>query len=777
MRSERYKAKFIEKTLPLKETNRDGELEAGFKVFKAYFDPKLRNIHTWFARRPAGVARVLNLASVLGTSVSLTTFNNIVGFTSTEEARKRKMPPLLFYTTPKREGISKVLRETQTRDSRNIVVVDPMAGGGSIPLESLRLGFRTIAIEYNPVAYLILKATMEFPAKYASAGLFKETLKVAKEFIAKAKEEISKYYGEDAVNYIFARGVRCPFCRGLIPVQGVAPEITKASRFKNRYLQVEFNKEKKVFYVKTTDTKPVKPFEKRSDNIKCPYCDKWFQLRGKAKAGQTAFDRWFQEHAKLMRNVVEELEQVTPEMEDRLLELHIPLVKQVGSTFVAAWNNENEKKRFLQAFRDLSNEILELQDYIPIDEIPVENKWASTARNKGLTHWYMLFNPRQLLTVAKLSKLVAEIAEQLASKSGEFGAAVALYLAFAVDKILDYNTIATSWHIGRAVIRNTLTSLGLSFRQEYCEMIVTLPERSLEWALEPRIAESDKLTKTAGGILPLLKFLCDEFRNVNLDDRITVCLGDATRLSEILGMSTVDVVNVDPPYFEQVIYSDRSEFFWVILRRSLAPVLELLFKPGHRLAGWSWTSSKVPREREVVTYDKRDSSGRFKRFFKEFVRETYKVLKDDGVLVLWFTHPTDIAWKTIGESLYDTGYVVSKVWPVKTEMKTRFKKQIHGIAQETSLIIVARKYNRKRLVEVGADVRRSLLNHPRFIEIAKEVVEEARKVSREAGVSPADMMALMLGSALSVATRFEIPGLVRFDKLFDAAATKVDELF
>ena len=166
----RYEAKFIEKLLPLKETNRDGELEAGFKVFKAYFDPKLRNIHTWFARRPAGVARVLNLASVLGTSVSLTTFNNIVGFTSTEEARKRKMPPLLFYTTPKREGISKVLRETQARDPRNIVVVDPMAGGGSIPLESLRLGFRTIAIEYNPVAYLILKATMEFPAKYASAG-------------------------------------------------------------------------------------------------------------------------------------------------------------------------------------------------------------------------------------------------------------------------------------------------------------------------------------------------------------------------------------------------------------------------------------------------------------------------------------------------------------------------------------------------------------------------------------------------------------------------------
>ena len=760
--------RLIEKSLPLSKLNTLSSKESSFIRI-----PKIHNIHTWFARRPAGASRILTLASILPSNTSLEPVEQMSGVYDAFSKGK-----VIYMTRPRRKIMEEITKKLAGKELSNFVVLDPMAGGGSIPLESLRLGFRTIAIEYNPVAYLVLKATVEFPAKYADAGLFEETLETAKEFIARAREELGKYYGEDAENYIFARGVRCPFCRGLIPVQGVAPEITKASRFKSRYLQVEFNKEKKVFYVKTTDTKPSKPFEKRKNNIKCPYCGKWFQLRGKAKTGQTAFDRWFQEHAKLMKSVVEELEQVTPEMEDRLLELHIPLVKQVGNTFVVVWNNEEEKKRFLQAFRDLSNEILELQDYIPIDEIPVENKWASTARNKGLTYWYMLFNPRQLLTIAKLSKLVAEMAEQLASKNGEFGAAVALYLALAIDKMVDYNTIATKWQ-GSAFktgIGNTMRGEStLDFRQEYCE--IKRIDLALEWTLELHIAESGKLTKTAGGILPVLKFLCDEFRNVNLGDRVAVYLGDATRLSEILGVSTIDVINVDPPYFEQVIYSDRSEFFWVILRRSLAPVLELLFKPGHRLAGWSWTSSKVPREREVVTYDKRDSSGRFRKFFKEFIRETYKVLKDDGVLVLWFTHPTDVAWRTVGESLYDAGYVVSKVWPLQTEMKTRYKRQVNVIAQETSLIIVARKYNRKRLVEVGADVRRGLLNHPRFVEIVKEVVEEARKVSREAGVSPADMMALMLGSALSVATRFEIPGLVRFDKLFDAAATKVDELF
>jgi putative DNA methylase len=159
----------------------------------------------------------------------------------------------------------------------------------------------------------------------------------------------------------------------------------------------------------------------------------------------------------------------------------------------------------------------------------------------------MLFNPRQLLTLAKLSKLVAETAEELTSKNGEFGAVVALYLAFAADKIADYNTLATSWDPSRTKIRDTLRGEStIDFRLEYCE----------------------KSSRIAGGILPVLKFLCNEFQGAGIGDRVSVYLGDATNLSSLLGSGSVDLVNVDPPYFEQVIYSDKSEFLWVILRRA-----------------------------------------------------------------------------------------------------------------------------------------------------------------------------------------------------------------
>jgi adenine-specific DNA methylase len=782
----------------LKEINLDAIIEAGFKgldkerrqeYFKVFsvkpmvVGPRLRNIHTWFARRPCSAARTLTLSATVGSRIAYDVFLEALGFGKSMYLAGRKFgSSLLFYAKPNKTMIEKVISENLGKQTSDVTVLDPMAGGGSIPLEAARLGFRTIAVEYNPVAYLILKASVEFPAKYADAGLFEETLKASKEFIRRARDELGRYYGEDAENYIFARGVRCPFCDGLIPIQGVEPVITKASGFKKRYLKITYDKAKKSFSAETTDKAiPSGTIAKRGNNIRCPYegCGRWFQLRGRAKEDTTAFDRWFLEHAKLMESIVEGFAPITSDVEEKLLDLHIPLIKQTGNSFQAIWEDESERRKFVGSLKALSDELFELQGFIPLDEIPEENVWASTARNKGLLKWYMLYNPRQLLAIAKLSKIIAGMADELVSKNGKFGAAVVAYLAFALDKVADYNTIATKWQGSqfKTGIGNTLRGEStLDFRNEYCE--IKRVDEALAWALEPDVAESGGLTKTAGGILPVLRFLCDEFRGSNVGDHVHVYLGDATQLSTLLPLKSVDVINVDPPYFEQVIYSDRSEFFWVILRRALAPVLELLFKPGMKLSNWSWTSPTVPREREVVAYDKEDSQGRFKRFFNEFVGETAKVLRDDGVLVLWFTHPTAQAWRVVSEALYQHGYVVPKVWPLQTEMPTRFKKQVNVVAQEMSLVIVGRKYSRQKLLEVSPqNVKASLIENPLFAKTVEEAVEGTRKVIVESNVSSADAAALMFGTALSVASRFELPIGAKFQDLYDAAITAVVSRF
>ena len=785
--------RLIEEKLPLGEINLDSSIESSFKqvpkeVREEYtkkFDvkpmvvgPRLRSIHTWFARRPAGPARALTLASILPNKIDSETYFNLLGFGNLKETEKRYGGALLFYTTPNRQKITEILQQELGKSPKEITVLDPMAGGGSIPLESLRLGFNTISLDYNPVAYLIQKATIEFPAKYADSGLFEETLKYAKILIQRARNELSKFYGEDAENYVFARGIKCPHCGGIIPVQGVSPEITKKVSFSGRFLKITYDRDAKTFHAETTDEEITeRPFEKRGFEAKCPYCGNWFRLKGSSKNVSTAFDKWFKEHAQLMEEVVEGFAIVTPELEERLLQLHIPLIKQSGKSFIAIWDDEAEKEKFLSAFRALSENLDDLYDYIPLDPISRENKWASGAYNKGLTKWYMLFNPRQLLVISTLSKIIAEIAEEISSKNGEeFAAAVATYLAFALDKLVDYNTMATMWHKSGAKLTNTLRGEStIDFRSEYAEIVATLPKRSLEWTLEPHIVESEKLTRTRGGILPVLKFLTDQFRGANLGDRIRIYNGDATKLSSFLD-TRVDLINVDPPYFEQVIYSDKSEMFWIILRHSLKPVLPVLFN-GLRHEKWSYTSPTVPREKEVVTRDKRDKKNRFRKLFKEFMNETVKVLKDDGRLVLWFTHPTDLAWRTLGEGLYEAGYVVTKVYPLQTEMRTRYKKQVNAVAQEMSLIIVAKKGERTTLSDVYRKaIKESLLENPHFIKKVKKVVEDSRKIAREVSASPADTISLMFGSALSVATAFRVPD-VGFEPIYDAAITLIMDEF
>jgi len=175
--------KLIEKEFPLKEANLIAEYEMTFKYVKKEFRkrveellkssqllkfrgiPKIHNLMYYPARIPPSATRAVTLASVLDYSPSIDkeAFLKAIGLENARKlARESGILVTLYMADPNRELVKKLLK----KDPKEVLVVDPMAGGGSIPLESLRLGFRTIAGDYNPLAYLILRATIEFPAKY-----------------------------------------------------------------------------------------------------------------------------------------------------------------------------------------------------------------------------------------------------------------------------------------------------------------------------------------------------------------------------------------------------------------------------------------------------------------------------------------------------------------------------------------------------------------------------------------------------------------------------------
>lgn len=151
--------RFIEKEFPVNDVNFLSVREASYKTVVQI--PKIHNIHTWFARRPAGAARVLTLAALLPENIDTEYFKLLSGITEAYKSKKK----VIYMVHPKRDAIAEFARKQLGKEPKEIVVVDPMAGGGSIPLEALRMGFRTIAVEYNPVAYLILKATPGVPGE------------------------------------------------------------------------------------------------------------------------------------------------------------------------------------------------------------------------------------------------------------------------------------------------------------------------------------------------------------------------------------------------------------------------------------------------------------------------------------------------------------------------------------------------------------------------------------------------------------------------------------
>jgi len=752
--------RLVEEYLPLSDINENSENEAGF--IRA---PKISNLHPYLARRPTSAARALTLASVLPSLASKEEFKRALGLDRISSVPFR----LLYLVNPDRAYVKELVKKYTGKDPENIVVVDPMAGGGAIPLEALRLGFRTVAIDYNPVAYIILKATLEYPAKYG-VRLYEDVKKEAEALIEYTRKELSQYYAEDAYNYIVARGYRCPYCGGLIPiVHSNRLYKGKPNKRKPIYVRFDFNKQEKSFTIEITNGK--EEFER----LRCPYC-------GTPLHKEVVLRDWVKRHKELLRVALSGDVEKAKEKIQELLETHMILIKETPEGFKPA--DEKDRQALIKAYLDLAAQIKELREYLPDVQIPKENEVFTPIREMGIEYWYELFNPRQLLILLKLMKYVKERMKTLVEEHGEYGFAVSLYLALGISKLINFNNIATTWHGSKAVIRDLIShysrSRSVDLGLEYCE--AKKPDEALRWVFEPNITS---IGRTAGGILPVLKLLTQWLGG--LRDKIYVLSGDARKLSSILkemGIDAVDVVNVDPPYLAQHFYSDLMEFFWQVLRMMLQTPIErgYLFNRDPSkgrvelyIEGWSPLLPVLPREEEIIARKGKDqirdlSAGleladKMKYTGKwyvirmwEFFSETYKVLRDDGVLVVWFTHSDPAAWEAIVSSLYAAGFTLSKAWPIWTEMETR-RVALLTSAFFTSLALVLRKGDMAERVITGLKEVKEILSDENVKEAIKRGVHDALISARMSETSGPELFVMGLAGGIAGATRIWNPSI------------------
>jgi adenine-specific DNA methylase len=592
-----------------------------------------------------------------------------------------------------------------------LVVLDPTAGGGSIPFEALRLGHKVIANDLNPVATVIQYATLDYPARFGPkladdiafwgkkliegleaeiSDLFPRThpipeceLTCLKSHLARSGLSPEPWSQEETMTYLYVRQVTCPHCGGEAPllnscwlskVEGDEWGVAVVPDGRAKGGKVQFKTYRCVNGKGPNGEDPEFATVYRGDGT-CIHCKQKVdgeeikkQARGESDFGKW-IDRLFCVVAIRRQPKLDKQGKPVRGSDQEIKTEKVSFFRSPNATDLDALAKAD--KRFAD-----SREQLEQLGLIPTEEIPPGHR--SLERDiifqYGMKRWTDMFTPRQLLGHAALIKCLKANATLICDELGDTrGRAVLTYLQFAIDKGLDYNSKQTRWHYSRGVLINTFGRHDFSLKWTFGEMIFSGPTSGSRWGLE-QVVDAYK------GIAALVEPLHQRFgENVP----ISITNGSAAALVDVNNFS-VDLVCFDPPYYNNVQYAELSDFFYVWDKWGLQDAHPELF--SRRLTN---------KDSEAVANPARDGSdqkadARYEELMEEIFRECARVLKDDGRLMMMFTHKSQDAWNALTKALIESGWVIASSFPVDSETEEGLHTKTTASAI-TSVFITCRK--------------------------------------------------------------------------------------
>lgn len=638
-------------------------------------------------------------------------------------------------------------------------VLDPFGGGGAIPLEALRLGCEVYSNDYNPVAVLIQKCTLEYPQKYGQmtgkgstspsknpkqmtmlmdeqmesgrkCNLLDDVKKWGTWVLEETRKEIGKYYPPDPdgsipVGYIWAKTIPCqnPACRAEIPL---LRHLWLAKKANNKVALYPYpdGKEVKLKIVGSGYEKMPQGFNPDDGTtakaiVTCPVCG------SSVEANNTR--RLFQEGKAGQRLVA--------------VVLHKSGVS--GKRYRLATGKDQEI--FNQSAVNLEEKRQTLMkewglDPVPDEEIPTtpSNTMGGTNRvlNYKIKTWGDLFNSRQKLALITFVDQVRQSWEKIKeeTKDEDYAKAVVSYLSLSVNKIVDSCSSLCRWKPDTVQVIP-----GLSGRQAI----------SMIWdyfELNPISGISRSWDKTLDELMTSFKILN------GLEKFAIVSQSSATNLLHTDNF--FDAVFTDPPYYDNVPYSYLSDFFYVWLKRSLGSVYPELF-----------STPLVPKKQEIVAYSngpggREDGKAFFEEMLKKSFQEIHRTLKPKGIAVIVYAHKSTKGWESLINSLLDSGLVITGAWPIRTEMQARMNAQ-ETASLASSIYIIARKMKREA---TG------------FYNKVKEDLQVHLKTKLDRlwqeGIGGADFFISAIGSAIEIFGKYEKimdyeGNLIRADRLLE----------
>ena len=655
--------------------------------------PAPNRLHVWWARRPLVASRAAVLASLLPVDADRKTFLHMLGIHGDPLASRRRIDAAkrkgerfegeaytykrAFTYRPSEQEEFWLLDQSQKLGITDPTVLDPTAGGGAIPFEALRLGCNTFANDINPVAVLVQKATYEWPSKYGSAVL-DEFKRLADEFVKRREERLAPFYPAEpdpncvSTNHLWARTIDCPYCKGTVPLSpnwklaadgnGVKllPHLGDGPGDASRYCSFAI-----VGSAREQSEGTVK-----GGSATCPYPDcgrviDGEQLKMQAKAGKMG-------------------EQLFAVVYKRRLPTEFT---KTGKPKKSRWElgyrspcpSDNNTSQVEAALADKLPE-WEALDIVPNEDIPVGHKTGDgegpgtdLPLKRGDTKWIHMFSPRQLLchgtSVEIFRELLVEETERQGSLS-ELSRAALGYISIMIDKFVSWNCRQCYWNVQLQQVAQAFVQHAFPFRASYAEMTPLIAGIESDWVFAQG-------SRCIGELIDLLGSgqcgdspagpLFEAFISPPLEDvrpSLSISCGPGDSLSH-LEESSVDIVIMDPPYYDNVMYAELSDFFYVWLKRTAGLLYPELF-----------TSLLTDKENEAVANPARFNGKPgakalagldYQQKMADIFAEMRRVLKDDGVMTLMFTHKATGAWDALTKGLIDAGFVITASWPVNTE--------------------------------------------------------------------------------------------------------------
>ena len=363
---------------------------------------------------------------------------------------------------------------------------------------------------------------------------------------------------------------------------------------------------------------------------------------------------------------------------------------------------------------------------VPETEIPYNPRYL-TAPNYGMTHHADLFTNRQLTALVTFSDLVAEARQRVIEDGGapEYADAVATYLAFVVSRSVDYSSILCSWHSPGEKMRNTFARQALPMVWDY--------------------AEANLFSDSTGNISGALEWVAEV-----IDGVPTTALGSAAQC-DATAQASMPVqrlaISTDPPYYDNIGYADLADFFYVWLRRSLAPAYPAFF-----------STVLTPKAAELVADpfrsdgDKDKSEQHFETGFEKAFTNLWNAAHPDIPLTVFYAFKqsehddrgvASTGWETMLAGLLRAGFTVTATWPMRTELGNRMRNQASN-ALASSIVLACRP----RSETAGITDRRG------FLAALHAELPRALRDLQQGNIAPVDLAQAAIGPGMAVFSRY-----------------------